>query len=158
MNAVLLHELAMLSADAGPDAVALKADDLELRYGDLAASIGRFAGGLASLAIQRSNRVAIYLDKRFEFVIACFGASAAGAVFVPVNPLLKPEQVCHILRDCNASMLITSDERYRLLRDALADCPELRHVALVGSGSEASDGHFAWLSTAGRRPSPRHRR
>jgi acyl-CoA synthetase (AMP-forming)/AMP-acid ligase II len=34
-----------------------------------------------------------------------FGASLAGLVFVPVNPLLKGEQVGHILRDCNVRVL-----------------------------------------------------
>jgi hypothetical protein len=31
--------------------------------------------------------------QRFETVVASFGAPAAGGVFVPMNPLLKPEQV-----------------------------------------------------------------
>ena len=39
---------------------------------------------------------------------AAFGAAHAGAAFVPVNPLLKPEQVGHILRDCNVRVLVTS--------------------------------------------------
>jgi acyl-CoA synthetase (AMP-forming)/AMP-acid ligase II len=37
-----------------------------------------------------------------------FGAALAGAVFVPVNPLLKPEQVAYILADCNVRVLVTS--------------------------------------------------
>ena len=34
---------------------------------------------------------AIYLDKRIETVVSVFGASAAGGVFVPVNPVLQPQ-------------------------------------------------------------------
>ena len=82
----------------------------------------------------RSERVAVYLDKRFETVIACFGAAAAGGVFVPVNPLLKSDQVGHILRDCNARVLITSAERLTLLEAALGSCPDLRHVIVVDEG------------------------
>ena len=40
-----------------------------------------------------------------------FGAAAAGGVFVPVNPLLKPEQVAYILSDCNVRVLVTSADR-----------------------------------------------
>ena len=47
----------------------------------------------AGAGIGRGERVAVYLEKRVENVAAMFGAAAAGAVFVPVNPLLKPEQV-----------------------------------------------------------------
>jgi len=77
--------------------------------------------------------VAIYLEKRFETVIASFGTVAAGLVFVPVNPLLKPEQVAYILRDCNVGVLVTSPERLTLLQDALTHCPDLRQVVLTGA-------------------------
>jgi acyl-CoA synthetase (AMP-forming)/AMP-acid ligase II len=77
------------------------------------------------------ERVAIYLEKRFETVIASFGAPAAGGVFVPLNPLLKAEQVGYILRDCNVRMLITSPERLALLQDILPACHDLRHVVVI---------------------------
>jgi acyl-CoA ligase (AMP-forming) (exosortase A-associated) len=61
-----------------------------------------------------------------------FGASAAGCVFVPVNPLLKPEQVAHILADCNVRVLVTSNERLAALVPVLARCPDLRTVLATG--------------------------
>ena len=51
-----------------------------------------------------------------------FGAAAAGGVYVPVNPLLKAEQVGYILQDCNVRVLLTSNERLTALRDSLAHC------------------------------------
>ena len=143
MNAVLLHELPLFSADANPAAIALRTGGVDVRYGELASEIDRFARGLARLSVRRSQRVAVYLEKRLEFVVACFGASAASAVFVPVNPLLKAEQVAHILRDCNAAVLVTSDDRYPFLQDALAQCPELRHVVVVGSASAPPASAYA---------------
>jgi len=143
MNAVLLHELAIRSADAHPGAVALKEGDAELRYDELVAAIGRFAAGADSLGMRRSDRIALYLEKRFEFVIACFGATAAGAVFVPINPLLKSAQVAHILRDCGARMLVTSDDRLPLVADALNECPDLDHVVIVGRRPAAAESTFA---------------
>ncbi|MGS0758868.1 AMP-binding protein, partial [Roseateles sp. GG27B] len=58
---------------------------------------------------------------------------AAGAVFVPLNPLLKAEQVAFIMRDCAVRVLVTSPERYALLSPQLAACPALRHVVLTGN-------------------------
>ena len=49
-----------------------------------------------------------------------FGRSAAGGVFVPVNPLLKAKQVGYILDDCAVRVLVTPPERLDLLRDELA--------------------------------------
>lgn len=98
-----------------------------------------FAGGLMALGLQRAERVAIYLEKRFETVIASFGAPAAGGVFVPINPLLKPEQVGYILRDCNVRILVTSPERLALLQEALTACHDLRHVIVLDSEGPSSD-------------------
>ena len=95
----LLHELISLSAARDPLAPALTYGKHSLRYGEVQDWVDRFASGLIGLGLQRGERVAIYLEKRFETVVASFGAPAAGGVFVPLNPLLKPEQVGYILRD-----------------------------------------------------------
>jgi acyl-CoA synthetase (AMP-forming)/AMP-acid ligase II len=68
-------------------------------------------------------------------VISAFGAMQAGAVFVPLNPLLKAEQVAYILRDCNVRVLVTSVERLAALAPVLAQCHDLRHVVLTGHGA-----------------------
>jgi acyl-CoA ligase (AMP-forming) (exosortase A-associated) len=101
-----------------------------------------------SCGIGRGERVAIYLEKRFESVIASFGTTAAGAVFVPINPLLKPEQVAFILRDCNVRVLVTSAERLALLKHDLADCHDLRHLVLTDSVRQHASVHLEGQSNA----------
>ena len=130
-DSILLQELIAFSSWRRPQAVALGYGKHQLCYGDLQEATSRFAGGLIGLGLQRGERVAIYLEKRFETVIASFGAPAAGGVFVPLNPLLKPEQVAYILRDCNVRVLVTSPERLALLAAVLAECHDLRQVVLL---------------------------
>ena len=89
--------------------------------------------GLHDLGLARGDRVAIYLDKRIETVCAIFGTSVAGAVFVPINPLLRARQVAHILADCDARVLVTTAERYDLLRDDLEQIKGLTHVVIAGT-------------------------
>ncbi|MDX9885123.1 acyl-CoA ligase (AMP-forming), exosortase A system-associated [Thauera sp.] len=131
-HTTLLHHLITASAQRNPDAPALTFSGATQSYAELDAAIARFAAGLAGLGLERSERVAIYLDKRPETVTAFFGTSAAGGVFVPVNPILKAEQVGYILQDCNVRVLVTSPERFATLRDTLATCHDLRHVVLTG--------------------------
>lgn len=137
-ESTLLPELIALTAESNPQAIAVTSGALSLKYGDLSAIVSQFASGLMGLGLQRSERVAIYLEKRFETVIASFGAPAAGAVFVPVNPLLKPDQVAFILRDCNVRVLVTSPERLALMKEVLADCHDLRHVVVTESGAPSA--------------------
>ena len=127
----LLQDLITLSARRNPDAVALTYGKAHLAYGELQDAVSRFASGLIGLGLARGERVAVYLEKRFETVISSFGAPAAGGVFVPLNPLLKPEQVGYILRDCNVRVLITSPERLALLQETLPACHDLRHVVVL---------------------------
>ncbi len=132
----LLHQLILASAERRPEAPALTFGADTLSYATLAASVTRFGSGLARLGLARSERVALYLDKRFEFVTAAFGTSAAGGAFVPVNPILKAEQVGYILQDCNVRVLVTSAERLASLSETLAGCHDLRHVIVTGASSE----------------------
>jgi acyl-CoA ligase (AMP-forming) (exosortase A-associated) len=135
-EATLLHQLVFRAADRMPERAALTHDGSTLAYAELAERVQRFANGLLSLGLQRGERVGIYLEKRFEMVTAAFGAPAAGGVFVPINPLLKAEQVGHILRDCNVRVLVTSPERFALLAPTAAQCHDLRHVVLTDGGAE----------------------
>ncbi len=132
-DTTLLHELISQATARSDGRSALVHDKSSLAYGELQDQLVRFSSGLMALGTQRGERVAIYLEKRFETVIASFGAPAAGAVFVPLNPLLKPEQVCYIIRDCNVRVLITSRERLALLADTLTQCHDLRHVVVLDS-------------------------
>jgi acyl-CoA ligase (AMP-forming) (exosortase A-associated) len=151
-ESTLLPELITLAAQRTPQAIALTSGTSHLSYAELSTSVGRFAAGLLGLGLARGERVAIYLEKRFETVIASFGAPAAGAVFVPVNPLLKPEQVAFILRDCNVRVLVTSPERLALMKEVLAECHDLRHVVVTDAVAPSTPadlslpGPLAWVA------------
>ncbi|MCW5624901.1 MAG: acyl-CoA ligase (AMP-forming), exosortase A system-associated [Burkholderiales bacterium] len=121
---------------------ALQADGHAVSYADLHAECSALAQGLLRLHLSRGERVAVYLDKRRETVTGMFGAAAAGLVFVPVNPLLKADQVGHILRDCNVRVLITSTDRLALLAETLADCEDLHTVVTVDAPAAAPVAHL----------------
>lgn len=140
--AQLIQDFIFQSAQRTPQAPALSYQGVPLSYSALAQTVQAAAGALLALGLCRGERVAVYLEKREEAVAAMFGAAAAGAVFVPVNPLLKPEQLRYILCDCNVRVLVTSRERLKLLLEALPGCPDLHTVIVVGAdyAAPAIDG------------------
>ena len=131
IDSFLLPELIRRSAERNATSPALTYGSSTLSYEALAGEVDAFAAGLLALGLQRAERVAIYLEKRFETVVASFGAPAAGGVFVPVNPLLKAPQVAFILTDCDVRVLVTSPDRLATLASDLASCPSLLHVVLT---------------------------
>ena len=133
----LLHDLIHHAAARDGNALALEDRRTSLDYATLETSVARCSSALRDLGLQPDERVAVYLPKAPEAVIALFGASHAGGVFVPVNPALKPHQVAYILQDCNVRVLVTSTDRLKLLDDALAACRDLHSVIVTGDGEVA---------------------
>ncbi|QYG07816.1 acyl-CoA ligase (AMP-forming), exosortase A system-associated [Janthinobacterium sp. PAMC25594] len=157
--ATLIHDLIFDTAQRAPHAPALSWQGEETSYAALAQSVREAAGTLLTLGLRRGARVAVYLEKRPENVSAMFGAAAAGGVFVPVNPLLKPDQVAYILADCNVAILVTSRERLAQLGPALAACPNLQTVLLTGESlPESHLGKLRvlpWTAVPSNVPAPR---
>ena len=137
---VLLHELPARAAACWPARAALTVGGLHLAYADLYPQVERCAASLLALGLARGARVAVYLEKRVETVVASFAAPAAGGVLVPVNPLLKATQVAHILQDAGVAVLVTSAPRLAALAQVLAACPELRHVVVCDDLVPAAPG------------------
>ncbi|HEY9550046.1 MAG TPA: acyl-CoA ligase (AMP-forming), exosortase A system-associated, partial [Kiloniellaceae bacterium] len=131
-----LHEFVLRGAERWPQATALVLKDERLSYGELWAAVEGHAAALSQLGVARGERIGVWLDKRFETIIAFFGASLAGAVFVPINPVLRPPQVHHILTDCTVRVLITSRERLRSLDPFIESCPGLRYVVLTDANDD----------------------
>ena len=117
---IRLADLVEASAQRDPDAPALTAQATTISYAALRRRMDLAAAGLRELELEAGDRVAVYLDKRVETIVAMLGCSRAGCVFVPVNPVLRPRQVGHIIEDCAAKVLVTSADRLRTLRAELA--------------------------------------
>ncbi len=84
---------------------AVRMDDLVVSYGELRDAALRMASLLSSLGVAPGDRVAVMLPNVPAFPIAFYGALAAGAVVVPMNPLLKSREVAFYLKDSGAKVL-----------------------------------------------------
>ena len=101
-----LSALLEQTAAEHPDHPALRLDDLVLTYADLRAAAGRMAALLASIGVEPGDRVGLMLPNVPAFPIAFYGALAAGAVVVPMNPLLKSREVAYYLGDSGAKAVV----------------------------------------------------
>ncbi|MBO0132152.1 AMP-binding protein [Agrobacterium burrii] len=122
----LLHHL--LTARAASDDQALVHKDIALSYREFAQAANRCAAALQQAGAERGDRVVIFLPRGIEECWSIFGVSMAGGVFVPVNALLKSQQIRHIIRDCGAKIVISSAVMMDELKAALEDLP---HVTVM---------------------------
>jgi acyl-CoA ligase (AMP-forming) (exosortase A-associated) len=132
----LTHDLLRESAQRSPDAEALVHGERRLSYGRVEELTSRLAQRLCRAGLRRMDRVAIYLEKSVEQTLGILAASKAGGVFVPVNHLLFPEQIGHILRDCAPRALITTSARHEQLEPILAETACVEFVITVDGTAE----------------------
>jgi len=79
-------------------------------------------------AVRPGDRVGLWLKNCPEFIPSFFGIIGAGAVVVPINNFLKPDEVNYILADAGIDVLITDEELSRHLPALTAARPGLRVV------------------------------
>jgi len=95
------------SAHIHADRVAVRLGDQGTTYRDLDERSRRIAGLLAERGVRAGDRVGIMLPNIPDFAAVYYGVLRAGAVVVPMNPLLKAREVTHYLADSGATVIFT---------------------------------------------------
>tara|TARA_R110002020_G_scaffold87061_15_gene215014 strand:+ start:16091 stop:17581 length:1491 start_codon:yes stop_codon:yes gene_type:complete len=113
-----------------PDAVALVEDDRHVTYAMLDQLVSGCALRLVTDGVRVGDRVAIVLPNSIEWVIAYQGALRAGAVPVPLNPLLADAEINAIVRDSEPAAVISCDRWSRA--DQHPACSLVYDIAAAG--------------------------
>ena len=153
------------NVDSGAGAkVAFYHQDQTLTYEQVYRSVRQTAGLIQDLGVDREHRVAILLPDSPELVFTFWGAVWAGCVAVPINTSCAVDEVRHILADCRARLLVTTELWYErltplrlpLLRqilrvDGRPDLLELlgRAPAELSAADTCRDEPAFWLYTSG---------
>jgi len=112
-------------------------------YRELRAGMNRVGLGLASLGIQKGDRVCIYLDSSPEYLISYFAIWRIGAVAVPTNIVYHGEELLHALNDAGACAIITDAAGAGVVSGIRARAPALTHIICTGG---SCPGSVAWDS------------
>jgi long-chain acyl-CoA synthetase len=99
------QELVVAAADA-PERPAVKLDDRTLSYGALDGTVALTADVLRARGVRVGDRVGMQLPNLPYFPIAYYAVMRLGAVVVPMNPLLKADEVAYHLSDAGARLMI----------------------------------------------------
>jgi len=111
--------------------IAIEFGDERLSYGDVRANVNRCANALVSLGLGLEQRVTVLLPDCPEFVYCFFGAMKLGAVGVPTNTLLKPNDYRYMLEDSRARVLVVSTSLWPAVEPILKDLHHLSVIAIV---------------------------
>lgn len=104
-----LGDLLRRSAARVPDKTALVWRERRESFAELDAAVNRVAHGLVDRGVVQGDRVALYSHNCREFVLLHFALARVGAISVPINFMLKADEVAYILEHSGAMGLIAED-------------------------------------------------
>src|SRR6516162_213195 len=93
------------TASGHADRVAVRVGETAMTYGELARASSRIAGMLTGRGVRPGDPVGIMLPNVAEFAVIYYGVLRAGAVVVPMNPLLKAREVSYYLGEYGARLI-----------------------------------------------------
>ncbi len=144
-----LTEYVSEHAERRPDAPAVEFEDETLTYGELHRQSSALAAALLGRGLPPGARVALWLRKSIESIVAVHGILKAGAAYVPIDPSAPLDRVGRVLSDCEVAAVVTSDDQADWLLEhpdsaAFAD----RIVAVGTDGAPVADAKIVGWSEA----------
>ena len=124
------------------DKIAIRDDDGDTTYAQLAESVNRAGNALAALGLAPGDRVILAIKDCPAFFFAFWGAIKAGFVPVPVNTLLRAGDHQFIIEDSGATCVIWSPEFAEAMEPAIAAAQPAHSLPTVG-GDDSLAGRMA---------------
>ncbi|MCW5835652.1 MAG: long-chain fatty acid--CoA ligase, partial [Labilithrix sp.] len=99
-----------------------------------------FRAGLASLGVERGDRVAIISNNRPEWAVAAYACFGLGVAFVPMYEAQLPKDWEFIVKDCEAkALIVATDAIAEKTKDLLESIGSLQHIISLDSATKTSD-------------------
>ena len=107
-----------------PNNKAIISEHGERTFLELNANCNRFANFLLEKGLQPGDAIAIVCKNRPEFLEALFGPLRIGLRITPINWHLTPEEICYIVENCEAKVVVCDAEFsnfFSAINDAMPD-------------------------------------
>jgi fatty-acyl-CoA synthase len=135
-------------ARMSPQRVALVHEGRRTSYARLHERVLRLAAALRARGVQPGDRVAYLGLNHPAFLETLFATTAVGAVFVPVNFRLTPQEVAYALSDSGARVLVHADSHQQIVDEVRGQVPASSFLAVGGASDGSSEPFDAVLAAS----------
>ncbi|WP_404939731.1 amino acid adenylation domain-containing protein [Pseudomonas sp. JDS08PS003] len=101
------HQLFDARSQATPDAIALVDAEHSLSYRQLAEKSTQLAAYLVGQGVEAGSRVAIFMNRSLDLVVAMLAIARAGATYVPLDPAYPEQRLRYMLEDSDSRWVLT---------------------------------------------------
>jgi natural product biosynthesis luciferase-like monooxygenase protein len=137
-----IHAEFAAQVERSPDATALVSRAASLTYRALGARVNALAARLVALGVGADDRVAVFVERSVEMVVAVLGVLAAGGAYVPIDPAYPGARVAMMLGDARAKVVVTHSKLRARLPAEIAERVErveIIDIDRLGSASTAAE-------------------
>lgn len=128
-------------------------DDKKITYYELNERVNQLSHGLKQLGVEKGDRVAYLAPNTLEMLEGFYGIFQLGAIMVPLNIRLKPEDYLYILNHSESKLLFVDEELYHLIEPIKGDLQTVEKIIVQnGKGSEEDLFYDEWLSQFSKEP------
>ncbi len=109
-----------------------------LTYNEIAAIVNKISKALIdNFKVEKGERIIVYKSNEIDFILILFAVMRAGAVAVPLNSLLKEDEVNYIISNCGAKILITDHDSIKNNFKDNSRLPGVEHIIIAGVVDDA---------------------
>ncbi|XP_070550264.1 medium-chain acyl-CoA ligase ACSF2, mitochondrial-like [Ptychodera flava] len=94
-------------------------DVIRISFKELRQQVDGFAKGLIKLGLQKGEKLGIVVGRRYEYIVAYFGAVKAGIVAVRHFPLLKADRLVAQINKVGSAALVIDGDTLTVIRNAV---------------------------------------
>ena len=118
---VVLDHMFIKTLNRHTEKVALVYKDVRMSYRELYRNVLKLSEGLSSLGVRQASRVVLVLPNCPEFVLTYYAAAKLQAIFVPLSPLLKEDELTYYINDSGPCVVITDVKRAARCWDVISE-------------------------------------
>ncbi|MFM9118351.1 MAG: amino acid adenylation domain-containing protein [Planctomycetota bacterium] len=132
MTSVLIDQTIRRGLDQAPQAPAIICDQETVSYAELWERAEKLASFLRKMGVQRGDRVALFLPKGIEAVVAVYGVLLSEAIYVPLDVRSPVKRLQTILNDAVCQVILSTSSLATItteLREGSISRPGLIHLS-----------------------------
>ena len=125
MGVLNLVEQVRTRAFKQPEKVAYHFMGKDTTFGEFEFQVGRFAGALQKMGVQKGDHVALLLANTPHYLISLYATMRIGAVAIPINPIYTPDEISYIIKTGDVKVVIALDMLLPLVEAGVQVFPQV---------------------------------
>ena len=131
-----------------PDKVALVFEESRFSFKELNCRVNKLANALLQFGMCKGDRIAVLSENCNQCVETFHAAAKTGMVMAMVNPHLSSHDICYLINNAKATMVIVADEYKELIQSLRSQLPSVKDIIVIGLPWKEMKGYEEFISAS----------